>query len=401
MRPLTVTETNLYVKNLFASDMITSDIKIEGEISNFNHHYSGHMYFSLKDKNSRIKSVMFKGNNSNLNMVPKEGMKVVARGYISLYEKEGEYQFYVRDMEEDGLGDLYKKYLDLKEKLEDEGLFDEDRKRKIPEYPRNIGIITSKTGAAVRDILNVINRRNSSVNVFLYPSLVQGTEAPKNLIKGIEYFNKRKDIDLVIIGRGGGAMEELFAFNDEKLARKIYASKKPIISAVGHEVDYTIADYVADLRAATPTEAGELAVQRMDRLKGDLKNRFREVLYSYEGVLDEKKLDLKDLNHRIKLSSPQNKILENRQTLDNLFRSMTLSLERDIYEKKNRLMQVKHVLDIKNPMLGLDQGNGILMDEDGKILRSVKDIVVDKNIDILLKDGSVKALVLSKDEGGL
>ncbi|MGO4375308.1 exodeoxyribonuclease VII large subunit, partial [Paenibacillus sp. MCAF20] len=259
-RVYSVKELNRYIRMKMDSDTLLSDVWLRGEISNFTHHSSGHMYFTLKDSDSRLKSVMFASHNQRLPFIPREGSKVLARGNVSVYERDGNYQFYVTAMQPDGIGSLYLAYEQLKAKLEGEGLFAESRKRALPFLPRAIGVITSPTGAAVRDIITTLERRFPSIPVYIYPVLVQGTQAAPSIVKAIEAMNRFGETDVLIIGRGGGSLEELWAFNEESVARSIASSRIPVISAVGHETDFTIADFVADLRAATPTAAAELAV---------------------------------------------------------------------------------------------------------------------------------------------
>ncbi|MED4602401.1 exodeoxyribonuclease VII large subunit, partial [Paenibacillus validus] len=255
-----IKELNRVIKNKLEADDALQNVWVRGEISNFTHHSSGHMYFTLKDADSRLKSIMFASYNQRLGFIPKEGTKVLACGNISVYERDGAYQFYVTQMQPDGIGSLYLAYEQLKKKLEAEGLFAPERKKPIPAFPRAIGVITSPTGAAVRDIIITLQRRYPSVPVLLYPVLVQGKQAAPSIVRAVEEMNRLNEVDVLIVGRGGGSLEELWAFNEEIVARAIYASVLPVISAVGHETDFTIADFVADLRAATPTAAAELAV---------------------------------------------------------------------------------------------------------------------------------------------
>ncbi len=262
-RIFSIKDINRYIRMKLESDQLLGDVWLRGEISNFTHHSSGHMYFTLKDKDSRLKCIMFASHNQKLPFIPKEGTKVLARGNISVFERDGNYQFYVTQMQPDGIGSLYLAYEQLKRKLEAEGLFEASRKKTIPRFPSVIGIITSPTGAAVRDIIITLQRRHPSVPVLLFPVLVQGAGSASAIVRAIEMMNQMAEVDVLIIGRGGGSLEELWAFNEEAVARSIAASKIPIISAVGHETDFTIADFVADLRAATPTAAAELAVPHM------------------------------------------------------------------------------------------------------------------------------------------
>ncbi|WP_231503503.1 exodeoxyribonuclease VII large subunit, partial [Paenibacillus sp. 1-18] len=255
------------------TDQVLSDVWIRGEISNFTHHSSGHMYFTLKDEGSRIRSIMFATHNKRLPFVPKEGTRVIARGNVSVYERDGQYQFYATQMQPDGIGSLYLAFEQLKQKLDAEGLFDIARKRHLPAHPTTIGVITSPTGAAVRDIITTLQRRYPQAGIVLYPVLVQGKGAGPSIVKAIEAMNRMQDAQVMIVGRGGGSLEELWAFNEEAVARAIYASVIPVISAVGHETDFTIADFVADLRAATPTAAAELAVPHQGELRDQLLQR--------------------------------------------------------------------------------------------------------------------------------
>lgn len=255
-----IKELNRYIRMKLDSDNLLSDVWIRGEISNFTHHGSGHMYFTLKDESSRIKAIMFASHNQRLPFIPKEGARVIARGNVTVYERDGQYQFYATHMQPDGIGSLYLAYEQLKSKLEKEGLFAEVRKRSLPRFPKCIGVITSPTGAAVRDIVITLQRRFPQVAIVIYPVLVQGKGAAPSIVKAIGALNAMGEADVLIVGRGGGSLEELWAFNEEEVARAISASRIPVISAVGHETDFTIADFAADLRAATPTAAAELAV---------------------------------------------------------------------------------------------------------------------------------------------
>lgn len=400
-RPLKVSEVNNYIKRVFLSDMILSNLSVEGEISNFKHHYSGHMYFNLKDEKSRIKAVMFKGDNEKLKFKLEEGKKVVATGYVSLYEKEGDYQLYVRQIKESGLGELYKAFEDLKRKLELEGLFLESNKKPIPFMPKKIGVVTSSTGAAIRDIITVIKRRFPPCNILIYPSLVQGIQAPKEIIKGLIYLDNLEDVDLIITGRGGGSIEELNAFNDEELARTIHSLNTPIISAVGHETDFTIADFVADLRAATPSAAAELAVPNINSLKNELNNL--HLLYSKAmfKILREFELELNHLNKSLNIYSPINKIKNRKQDLDILLRELDYSIEKKIINEGSKLLGLKNKLDLLNPIIGLDRGYGIITNKKGELIKSIEDAHIGENINIIFKDGKIQSTINNIDKGGL
>ncbi|SHE30195.1 Exodeoxyribonuclease VII large subunit [Tissierella praeacuta DSM 18095] len=399
IRPLKVSEVNTYIKRVFLSDMILSNLSIEGEISNFKHHYSGHMYFNLKDEKGKIKSVMFRTDNEKLKFNLEDGMKVVATGYISIYEKEGDYQFYIRHIKESGLGDLYKAFEELKKKLEAEGMFSESNKKPIPFMPKKIGVVTSSTGAAIRDIITVIRRRFPPCCIFIYPSLVQGLQAPKEICEGLIYLDSRNDIDLIITGRGGGSIEELFAFNDEQLARTIYKLKTPIISAVGHEVDFTIADFVADLRAPTPSAAAELSVPDIEHLTNELESKYKRLIRNIYSTVDGYRTQIDYLNRNLKFSNPTNQLKDKRQEIDNLFKDLNYVMEKKIGDKLNQLSSLKNSLNMLNPRLALDRGYGILTDNKGKLVKSIDNIVVDEEINILLKDGKIKSIVRGVDKG--
>ena len=272
MKVITVKELNAYIKNMLDSDSNLYGICIRGEISNFKHHYTGHMYMSLKDESASVKAVMFRSGAAGLKFVPKNGMRVMAFGRVSVFERDGQYQLYIDAMSPDGIGQLYAAFEQLKAKLGKMGIFDEEHKKLIPKYPQTVGVVTAPNGAAVRDIINVISRRFPASDIKIYPALVQGAGAADSVCSGIEYFNDKMNADVLIVGRGGGSIEDLWAFNEEKVAMAIYNSKIPVISAVGHETDFTIADFAADLRAPTPSAAAELAVPSAKELKDRFKS---------------------------------------------------------------------------------------------------------------------------------
>ncbi len=398
-RPLKVSEVNNYIKRLLLSDMVLSNISVEGEISNFKHHYSGHMYFNLKDDKGKIKAVMFKGDNEKLSFSLEDGMKIIATGYVSLYEREGEYQLYIKDIKSSGIGELYKAFEELKNSLEKEGLFSQENKKQIPTMPRKIGVVTSSTGAAIRDIITIIKRRFPPCSILIYPTLVQGINAPDEICKGLEYLDNREDVDLIITGRGGGSIEELFAFNDEKLARTIYKLKTPIISAVGHETDFTIADFVADLRAPTPSAAAELAVPDIMYLLKELDNKYDDL----KGILNKRikdyKLGLDNLNTKLNLLSPINQIKDKKIEIDNIFRDLHYKLEKKLNEKKSELLELKGKLELLNPNIAIDKGYGIIVDNRGNLVKSIDNVKLGDEIGIILRDGKVLSRVENIDKG--
>jgi exodeoxyribonuclease VII large subunit len=348
-RILSIKELNRYIKMKLESDDVLQDVWIRGEISNFTHHSSGHMYFTLKDSDSRIKSVMFASHNQKLPFLPREGTKVLARGNISIYERDGNYQFYVTQMQPDGIGSLYLAFEQLKKKLEAEGLFSTHAKKPIPRLPRAIGIITSPTGAAVRDIIITLQRRHPSIPILLFPVVVQGAQAAASIAKAIRAMNALQEVDVLIVGRGGGSLEELWAFNEEVVARSIYASSIPIISAVGHETDFTIADFVADLRAATPTAAAELAVPHFMELKQQayyFTQRLHQALFVQ---LQNKKERLERFRRSPYLLNPRKHLLQPAQRLDRLLEQLRYKMEGRLSRLHEKLGKMDRVLASYNP----------------------------------------------------
>ena len=392
--PITVTDLNKYIKSKIDSDEMLNNVLVKGEISNFKNHYTGHMYFTLKDENSLIKCVMFKTYTTHLSFMPKDGMKVIILGSVSVFERDGVYQVYAKAMKQDGLGSLYEAYEKLKAKLSSEGLFDESHKKKIPFMPKTIGVLTSNTGAVIRDIINVSTRRNPNVHIRLYPVPVQGAGAAEKIAEGIEFMNKNNLADVLIIGRGGGSLEDLWPFNEEIVARAIYNSKIPIISAVGHETDFTIADFVADLRAPTPSAAAELAVANIDDVKSTL------FLYNtrYKNAL-KKKLQLMRLSYekcmaRQAFKNPTQKINEQYIVIDMKVKAMQNKIQLKLKEERTKFIKQVSKLDTLSPLKTLARGYSIVTDSSNKIIKSVKDLKENQNINIRLADGEKQAKVL-------
>lgn len=418
-RYITVTTLNKYLKNKFDTDPNIQTLFLKGEISNFKGHTRGHLYFTLKDEYSRINAVMFSTNASKLNFVPKDGMKVLVCGRVSVYEPNGGYQIYVTEMIGDGLGNLYLKFEELKKKLSNEGLFLESHKKKIPKFPRRIGIITAPTGAAIRDILSTIKRRFPITETILFPALVQGEYAANDIVKQIKIADEY-GMDLLIVGRGGGSIEDLWSFNEEIVARTIYDAKTPIISAVGHEIDFTISDFVSDLRAPTPTGAAEMAVPNMIdvvnflnqlniRLNKDLKN----ILDSYTKKIDnfkscyvlsnplatfeirEQKLDnlINNLNSRIKYI-----IDTNQKRLSNFKSNYTLNNPDSLLNNYNNTYELLlNKLNLLNPLNILSKGYSVVK-KDGKLIKDIDSINVKDKIEIKLYKGNIEAIVEGKSE---
>nr|WP_300004450.1 exodeoxyribonuclease VII large subunit [Tissierella sp.] len=393
MKALKVSELNSYIKRVFSSDMILSNVKIQGEISNFKKHISGHLYFSLKDDKSLIKCVMFKGDAKSNFLDLSEGQKITAEGYVSVYERNGEYQLYVKRIKDDGVGVLYEAYEKLKIKLEEEGLFEAKYKKELPFLPKNIGVVTSSSGAAVHDIINIIKRRFPSCKISIYPSLVQGKDAPGDIIKALKYLDKEASIDLIIFGRGGGSIEDLFCFNDEELARCVFNLETPVISAVGHETDFTIVDFVSDLRAPTPSAAAELAVPDIFNLKESLNNKYGYLKNGFRKSLKYKDIQLRTLKSELKYNNPYIKLRNNRQDLNMLFRDLTSAIDDSLNNREKSLLNLENKLKLLNPSLSLESGYGLLTDENGNIIKSIDSINLEEIINIKIKDGDLKVLV--------
>ena len=392
--PITVTDLNKYIKNKIDGDEMLNNVLVKGEISNFKNHYTGHMYFTLKDENSLIKCVMFKSYTTHLSFMPKDGMKVMVLGSVAVFERDGIYQIYAKAMKEDGLGSLYTAYEELKKKLEQEGLFAESHKKKIPFMPKTIGVLTSNTGAVIRDIINVSTRRNPGVHIRLYPVPVQGPGAAEKIAEGIKFMNENKLADVLIIGRGGGSLEDLWPFNEEIVARAIYDSELPIISAVGHETDFTIADFVADLRAPTPSAAAELAVANIDDVRETLKlynNRYKVAL--------KKKIELMRLSYekcmaRPAYKNPTQKINEQYMVIDMKVKTLQNSMMLKLKEAKTSFVKETAKLDSLSPLKTLTRGYSIVTkQESGKVIKSVDDLNSGEKVNLRLSDGQKTATI--------
>jgi exodeoxyribonuclease VII large subunit len=348
-RVLSIKELNKYIKMKLESDSLLQDVWIRGEISNFTHHSSGHMYFTLKDKESRLKCIMFASQNQRLAFIPREGTMVLAGGNVSVYERDGQYQFYVNQMQPDGIGSLFLAYEQLKKKLESEGLFSPDIKKEIPKLPQAVGVITSPTGAAVRDILITLQRRYPAVPILLFPVSVQGKQAAPSIVRALEVMNQMKEVDVIIVGRGGGSLEELWAFNEESVARSIHASQIPVISAVGHETDFTIADFVADLRAATPTAAAELAVPHHLELKQRMYYYKQQLYQGLLKQLQRKQEKLARLQRSSPMMYPRRHLLEPAQRLDRLKEQLVYKVKFRISQTKEKNIKLERALSAFNP----------------------------------------------------
>lgn len=394
--PSTVTELNEYIKGRLETDSRLSRIFVRGEISNFTRHSSGHLYFSIKDEGGQIRAVMFRSAAATLTFVPEDGMKVLVTGSVSVYVKSGSYQIYVTSLRPDGLGALYLAYERLKRKLEEEGLFAEERKRPLPQFPKKIGVITSPTGAAVRDILHITGRRYPLADILLYPALVQGEGAPASLLAGLRYF-AHSDADVIIIGRGGGSIEDLWAFNNEAVARQIACMPMPVISAVGHETDFTICDFVADLRAPTPSAAAELAVPDIRELMLSLDAAADRAAAALSGMAKQKKERLAALADRLRLLG-EGRILEGkRQALSRLQEKIEAIAKIDFERRKTDISKKAEKLEALSPLRVLHRGYCVAEDEDG-VLASVERAEIGKTLNLTLSDGKISATIQTKEK---
>lgn len=398
---LSVTQVNLYIKEIMNRDDVLTDVLVKGELSNFKAHSSGHMYMSLKDETGVMRAVMFRSSAAKLNFKPQNGMKVVAHGRVTVYERDGQYQLYIDHMQQDGIGDLYVAFEQLKNKLSAEGLFDPAHKKPLPKYPKRVGVVTAPTGAAIRDIINVLTRRFSYSDVVLYPVLVQGENAAQSIVSAIRYMNETHGADVLIVGRGGGSIEDLWAFNEEIVARAIYDSEIPIISAVGHEIDFTIADFAADLRAPTPSAAAELAVPAQSELSEKFHNVYVRLYGQVQRMLERKELELKRFRERPVLLNPTVKLEEQQIYIDRLRQDFITRAERVMEQKKKELGILASKLDGLSPLGTLSRGYAVAKGADGRVVRSAKQVNIGDEMTVLLEDGTVKTQVLECEAGGI
>ena len=434
----TIKDINKYIRMKMDSDVVLSDVWLRGEISNFTHHSSGHMYFTLKDKDSRIKCVMFSSHNARLKFIPKEGTKVIARGIISVYERDGAYQFYANNMQPDGLGSLYLAYEQLKGKLEEEGLFAASRKRTLPLFPITVGVITSPTGAAIRDIITTIQRRMPAAHILLAPVQVQGELAAPSIVHAIATMNEHSNCDVLIVGRGGGSLEELWAFNEESVVRAIAASRIPIISAVGHETDFTLSDFAADVRAATPTAAAELAVPHVQELTAVIRRQEEKLNAALQRKIDRASERLRRIQRTPIFAQPKRYFLQQAERIDYLQLALRNILQEKLQQSQRRLAQtesklarlhpeqrikllnsqlshlkqklneqikvnVKHKsmqtgalirqLDALSPLKVMARGYSLTYTEDGQLLKDVDQAEVGGRVEVKVENGSLACTV--------
>lgn len=391
LRALDISEANSYIKRILINDPILYNIRVKGEISNFKVHSSGNVYLSLKDEKSKLNCIIFKSNyDKSLNL--DNGVKIIASGYISVYERDGAYQLYINEVEIEGIGNLYIEFNKLKEKLKKEGLFDTKYKKEIPKMPKAIGIVTSPTGAVVRDIINVTKRRFPKVDIKLYPVNVQGEKSAQDICEGIEFLNKMENVDTIIVGRGGGSLEELWSFNEEIVAREVFKSKIPIISAVGHETDFTICDFVSDMRAPTPSAAAEIATPDLSQIYyrlDNIRNRMNRSLNN-QVILDNEKLvnTFEKINNYMKNYVIRDKVIQ----LDKIYDKINFRLEQNLETSKEKLSKKAALLHNLSPLATISRGYSIV-EKNNKVINSIKEVDVNEDINITLKDGSLECNV--------
>ena len=381
-----VFQINTYIHNMFREDYLLKDVSVTGEISNLKFHSSGHIYFTLKDEQSAISCAIFRSSAQKLNIALKDGDKIVASGAISNYVPSGSVTFNITKVEYAGVGDLTLKFEELKKKLSEQGLFDKEFKKPIPKFPKRIGIVTAPTGAAIRDIISVSKRRNPYISLILYPALVQGEKAGESIVAGIETLEKT-GVDVIIVGRGGGSLEDLWAFNEEQVAYAIFQCSVPIISAVGHEIDFTISDFTADLRAATPSVAAELAVPDIKGLLSDIDNYSKNLDIEFKRIIHKKRAKLEVLNASLVALSPQNKINKQKLILDSLQNKLDYEIKRIIREKKARVDNLEQRLKGVSPLERLKAGMAYITDTDGNRIVCVSDLTEKSKIKMIMKDG--------------
>lgn len=394
----TVKQVNLYIKNMFTQDFMLNRIYVKGEVSNCKYHASGHIYFSLKDESGTIACIMFASARSGLSFRMREGQKVVVLGSVNVYERDGKYQLYANEIILEGAGLLYEKFEALKQELEEMGMFAEEYKQPIPKFTKTVGIVTAPTGAAVRDIIQIASRRNPYVQLILYPALVQGEGAADSIVRGIRMLEKQ-NVDVMIVGRGGGSIEDLWAFNEEKVARAIFECRVPVISAVGHETDTLISDYVADLRAPTPSAAAELAVydhrQVSEQMEAFLSRMRRQM--RLKTMLERRRLEQLEL--RLKHTHPQQKLNENRQILQELENRLRDRMQMLLEENKHRLAIYTEQIDGLSPLKKLSQGYSYTELADGENVRSVQQVKDGQEISVYVTDGKIKAHIVEVEDG--
>lgn len=398
LKPLKVSEVNNYISRVINNDVLLYNISIEGEVSNCKYHSNGHVYLSLKDDKSRIKGIIFAQYVPDIDFIIEDGMNITASGYIDFYKRDGTCQIVIKNVRETGKGKLYEEFERLKKKLSEEGLFDDSFKKPIPMNPKTVGIVTSLTGAAVRDLVTNIRRRNILTDIIIAPALVQGSGAEDSISEAVRKLDMRKP-DLMIVGRGGGSIEDLMAFNSEKVARAIFSAETPVISAVGHETDFTIADFVSDRRASTPSTAAEIAVMRLGDIYTVLENMHEAMKLSVEMKLDNRASRLENAMLSLKASSPEMKLQNSEDRLENRFRDLKRAFEDRIYQKENQLRKAAAELEALSPLKTLARGYSIVENADKDVISSADEVSEGENVTILFSEGAAEAEIKEKISG--
>ena len=388
-----VTQVNAYIKNMFVQDYLLNRICVKGEVSNCKYHTSGHIYFTLKDQSGTLSAVMFAGYRKGLTFQLQEGQQVIVTGSVDVYERDGKYQLYAREIKRDGTGDLFERFQKLRDELEEMGMFEAEYKRPIPRYARTVGIVTASTGAAIRDIMNIAARRNPYVQLVLYPALVQGEQAKYSIVKGIQTLDQM-GLDVMIVGRGGGSIEDLWAFNEEMVARAIFACNTPVISAVGHETDVTIADYVADMRAPTPSAAAELAVFDYQQFEEQVQMYRQALQRTMERQIEKRRYHVEQYRLRLQLHHPKHQLNEQRQRLVDLEDQMQALLDQKLQMERHRLALLAGRLSALSPLEKISRGFGYISDSHGKKVASVRQVQPGEELLVQLSDGRIKTRIL-------
>lgn len=390
---LSISEINKYIKDVISRDIILSNLWVRGEISNCKPHYSGHIYLTLKDENSVLRCVMFKGNASGLKFVPENGMRVIVKGYVSVFERDGQYQLYAEEMQPDGVGSLHIAFEQLKKKLAAQGLFDESNKKKLPMLPRTIGVVTSSTGAVIKDIVNVLTRRYYNVELKLIPVAVQGEAAAGQIARAVRKFNQLGSVDVIIVARGGGSLEELWAFNEEAVAYSIFESEIPVISAVGHETDFTICDFVADMRAPTPSAAAELVIPEKTGLDGRITGLTVRLKNSLKSRLNQSRSQLERYMRSTSFTQPYNRVYQERIRLDLQMKYLQRGLSSCIDTTKSKYGILTARLNALSPLAILSHGYSVAKNENGQVIRSIGQVKQSDSLEVILSDGSLGCVV--------
>ncbi|WDV47936.1 exodeoxyribonuclease VII large subunit [Clostridiaceae bacterium M8S5] len=397
IKPLKVSDLNKYIKRVLNTDPILNNIYVQGEVSNLKQHFSGNLYFSLKDENSKLNCVMFSSDSQNLKVKIKNGDNLILKGNISVYDRDGAYQLYVKDITVKGLGQLHIAFEELKNKLETQGLFDKSIKKSLPFIPNKIGVVTSATGAAVRDIITVIKRRYPKMDILIYPVLVQGKTAHQEICRALRYLDAREDVDIIITGRGGGSIEELWTFNEEDTAREIHHLSTPVISAVGHETDFTIADFVSDYRAPTPSAAGEIAVPEYFELSYKLDDLCNLMIHNINKKLEKKKYELKFFSSKLKMSNPDKKIEQYSTKVNDCMKRILTKINHKKEMEFLALEKERVKLHSYSPLAVLERGYSIVKNNAGEYIDTARELSDGEIITVRMKDGEVKAKVIDKE----